>query len=428
MDPEGVEELAEKFDVSIGTMTAILDRQEEAEILSEETSAMLGKASWAGAWIDYDDGGTVHIAVKGRAAVQRLNVGKLPNWVKIDTVDRSLEDLLRTEEQLRTSIGQQIRTQVQSVPPQERGAFIRENRLDGDGLWRTKIDIPSNQVVVVLENGTAQAEIAAAALSGPKALPEAAGGKAARLEFFDDEEPAVRQTPASGCVWSSDNDCVPLRGSIETNHSCTLGFPVRLADGAPGILTAEHCGSGPFHQNGVLIGPAVTAVNDPHGGVDAVSIRINDNNLWKVQAMVRRPGRTAVIDGNIYYDAYRISSQINTPGDGLIGAVLCQGGWGLEVQRGLPWVTCGRLLQVYVREGDWKDPSTQNLYAATDLFACRGDSGGSVYSKDTGRAYGIVHAVGPGPNDCTDFNNPRMYFSWIDRVESRLNVDVMLAP
>ena len=131
--------------------------------------------------------------------------------------------------------------QVQSVPPQERGAFIRENRLDADGLWRTKIDIPSNQVVVVLKNGTAQAEIAAAALSGPKALPEAAGGKAARLEFFDDEEPAVRQTPASGCVWPSDNDCVPLRGSIETNHSCTLGFPVRLADGAPGILTAEHC-------------------------------------------------------------------------------------------------------------------------------------------------------------------------------------------
>ncbi|MCB9390700.1 MAG: hypothetical protein H6512_14395 [Acidimicrobiia bacterium] len=82
MDPEGVEELAKKFDVSIETMTAILDRQEEAEILAEETSATLGKASWAGAWIDYDDGGTVHIAVKGRAAVQRLNVGKPPTGSK----------------------------------------------------------------------------------------------------------------------------------------------------------------------------------------------------------------------------------------------------------------------------------------------------------------------------------------------------------
>jgi hypothetical protein len=30
--------------------------------------------------------------------------------------------------------------------------------------------------------------------------------------------------------------------------------------------------------------------------------------------------------------------------------------------------------------------------------------------------------------DCTDINNPRMYFSWINRVEDRLNVDVMLAP
>jgi hypothetical protein len=89
---------------------------------------------------------------------------------------------------------------------------------------------------------------------------------------------------------------------------------------------------------------------------------------------------------------------------------------------------CSSLLAVSVRESDWKDPRTQNLYAPTDLFAGERDSGGAVYSKDTGRAYGIVHAVGPGPNNCTDINNPRMYFSWINRVEDRLNVDVMLAP
>jgi hypothetical protein len=409
-------------------MTAILARQEEAEILSEETSAIVGKAGWAGAWIDYVDGGTVHIAVKGRAAVQRLNVGKLPNWVKIDTVDRSLEDLLRTEEQLRTSIGQQIRTQVQSVPPQERGAFIRENRLDADGLWRTKIDIPSNQVVVVLENGTVQAEVAAAALSGPKALPEAAGGKAARLEFFDTEELARRPTPMAPCQQATSNDCVPLRGAIETNDECTLGFAITLADGGPGILSAGHCDLGVWHHNDVRIGFTAFSVVNRLLGVDAAAIRIQDNALWKVKPMVRRWGKTAVINGETYTDSLPITRQINTPGDALIGALVCHGGLGMERHMNWIWPTCGRVTEIFVHDGDWKD-SARDLYGAAEMLACKGDSGGAVYSRDTQRAYGIVEGGElPVGGSCTAATNPVTYFSWINKVEDSLDVEVMFAP
>lgn len=89
---------------------------------------------------------------------------------------------------------------------------------------------------------------------------------------------------------------------------------------------------------------------------------------------------------------------------------------------------CSSLLAVSARESDWKDLRTQNLYAPTDLFAGERDSGGTAYPKDSGPVYGIVHAAGPGPNDCTDINNPRMYFSWINKVEDSLDVEVMFAP
>ena len=89
---------------------------------------------------------------------------------------------------------------------------------------------------------------------------------------------------------------------------------------------------------------------------------------------------------------------------------------------------CSSLLAVSVRESERKDQQDESLYAPTDLFAGERDSGGAVCFKDSGPVYGIVHAAGPGPNDCTDINNPRMYFSWINKVEDSLDVEVMLAP
>ncbi|MCB0974051.1 MAG: hypothetical protein KDB86_05765 [Actinobacteria bacterium] len=64
-------ELAGRYGLSPQQMAVVLNRQAEAEVLAEQSATNAGR-SWGGAWVDFNDGGTVHLNVKGRPAADQL--------------------------------------------------------------------------------------------------------------------------------------------------------------------------------------------------------------------------------------------------------------------------------------------------------------------------------------------------------------------
>ena len=200
---------------------------------------------------------------------------------------------------------------------------------------------------------------------------------------------------ARGCSWPSCDP--PLRGGIWINPAntnsggtCTSGFYVASkTDSKPFMLTAAHCGGigsswyakQPRYGTWHAIGPIHNRYWNSNG--DAAIVRIDNPAGWSPQGIfVQLASSTA-------YGSTTVNSGVSVYAVGNVygGLVVCETG-------ATYGTSCGEVLDVNTAI-TYSGVYTGGVFSM-DKATCWGDSGGPVFSGNTG--YGIIVA---GPDNFT---------------------------
>ena len=333
---------------------------------------------WAGAWVDHDEQGIVHIAVTDPAVKEEIEQAYGDATVLL--VRNTAAQLSAVHEPLIAAFTEEL----PGVP------------------YSVVTDIQSNSVRLEYASEDSAEEPTASSNRGTRAQGVAESvGRREDVRVVDVPVEGLSPPTLTACSRASCDP--PLRGGIEVNMSmgdCTLGF-LFTAGSTAYASTAAHCDGlwGPKHHDGRLIGDVV-------GGcwcnkTDAWIISIQDPKYWAPDNSIYRPGNTNT----------QVTSKIQVPAASLEGIVLCSSGRvGQE--------RCGPLTDYDVSGNGINHAGRFN----PSSNVCQGDSGGPVFNQSTSRAYGLNHAADTPCN-----SSGESYFSWTAYIEQQTGYQLKLS-
>lgn len=254
--------------------------------------------------------------------------------------------------------------------------------------YEAMIDVPGNQLKVVIDTATPDADAQDAIAS-------------ARLPTAMVASSRARLTPQSDYSCNDRNTCNdPVRGGVrltplgQSDYTCTAGFTM-VQFGLPALLTAAHCGGVMWKQGNTTIGP--TQWIQRSGTVDAQIIAVNTQH--PLTNVIYRVGDHAT----------RITDKITDSKVSILNNRVCSTG-------GTNGEQCGEYIA---------PRATYNGLTGLGLAefqACHGDSGGPVIGEYTNRAYGIVQG---GSRNC---DQGLTYFTWVREIEKASGARLLLTP
>jgi len=239
-------------------------------------------------------------------------------------------------------------------------------------------------------------------------------------------ETDTRGTTTACNWWYCDS---PLRGGVYIKNNagthCTAGFVMRVGT-TPFLLTAAHCGSGPWYSetynytSKAIGGVAYSAYTTftPYQQVDAMLISINLSN-WGVQRNIytRAPISGNLVEGGVANPVYNENFPISSIRNSVVGDAVCisggtTGGYGSAPQGG----SCGRVRQLNV---SFTAGGVTTITHRVWLCSRPGDSGAPIYDS-ANRAHGILRGIGyaAGNDVCSEY----VYYTPMNKAIEGFNV------
>lgn len=385
-----------------------LTPEEEAEMesrleLSEEVDELVdyggddAPADYAGAWIDQEAGGIVHVAFTGNQAQHAAAIGAFfehPEALVIDGASNTLAELDATHDALAADM----------------------DDLEANGLEVVQIatDVVDNEVEVGL-------------------VDPASGDEQQLNQLYSAPVDVFRAEPAVTYGGGRDSKVRPLQAGLvirTAGSQCILGFGARRVGDSPPhrwyALTAGHCGGEGtvVRQGGVRIGTIDESVQA--GSVDVARIRIQKGvrprRVYKTSSLAHPVARVR--------DERRRALQSQ-------GEMVCTSGTNYDDRYPAKDYSCGVInkADVTVRRGDgvtldhvacsiWSDGlQSQPGYSGAPMFD-KFRQGGRVRATAIGILWG--GALPCAKND-DGVREDGTFFSHLHFIENRLNVETVKA-
>ena len=388
-----------------------IEREAAAESLLDKVGTLVRSSAWGGAWIDHSAGSTVHVGVTTSGAEKTLAALRLPDYVVVDQVRFSIDELRKQRDEFRAAVVQELVKRAEETSQDSTRDLVAEAISGG---WAANVYVDRNMVEIRVPKGSP--------LSAAAQATKVADGRfeAVRVESVEGDI-SSRNSSSSTCA-DQIGDCFPLEAGIQIYGAngggayCTTGFTF-IRSGTRYSSTASHCAGTPWKHHGHDIGPTAWTL-EAHT-VDAKMVSITDPNAWKATNLVFRPASSDI----------RVTSKISNPDNSLQGITVCQVGVG-KANQGFNPISCGAVTSIDGQSGSWKNPDWDQMGVAT-YRDCSGDSGGPVFNNSTGRAYGLVRGkVGSAPFPVCTVGGQGGYesqFTWVSNIESASGYQVLLA-
>lgn len=388
--PAAAAAMAEEFGLTTGEAIERLNRQPAAEALAGEARQVFD-SSFAGLWIDHDNGGTVTVGfagpVDGAGLADLAAEHGLTDHVEGVSVPFALQFLEESVADL-----------AADLPAANSGARVAISVGLRTDLNRVELTTPS-------EPTAAQASF----VSGARVRL----GAALRVLTVN-----VPPRPAA-CAYPYCDP--PLRGGVAVHGgalTCTAGFmATSTVSTARYVLTAGHCAAGAPAAVWFTRYPDSSAhdIGAPQdwtfgAGGDMAILRIGDPAGWDPAPWVYMTG-TGWLYPTTADEAHPIIA--TGPGTPLVGEYVCKTGQ-------TSGTSCGRVRATGVSVTYSGTTTVHDLVRAT-MSVCKGDSGGPVYGNGT--AHGLVSG-GLLVGNC----GTTLYYQGVRSAADALDVTVQLAP
>ena len=364
--PDMPAEMRSALQRDLGLSPALLPERMKHEAAAERTEAEARRAlgrSFAGSWLEAGSDGSVRQGVSAAVSTRTSIDG-----AELRRVRHSLADLEAAMARLNAQV---------ALPMLARQSQIQS--------WR--IDLPTNSVVVTVDEGALERGIDFAATSGVDA---------AAIRF---ETAKVRPELAVDLFGGQ-------RYNLPGGGYCSVGFNARNSAGTRFYLTAGHCGR---------VGTLTTLTSG--AGLGVFDGSVFPSRDW---AVVRITNSTVVQRGRVVnYAGGSILVSGSTPAS--IGASICRSGARTGYR-------CGTVRATNVTV----NYSAGAVTGLTETTACigQGDSGGS-YITPSGQAQGVASggrlSVPPGEN-CTTGGTPISWHQPVRPILSNYGLTLLLGP